>query len=196
MGHWTNGISADHMQRILKTEYGGMNEALYNLSAITGKRQYFRTATRFEQPDFFGPLAGNRDELKGLHTNTNIPKVIGAAIGIDRRCLLPRGVEILLRRSDAGTRLRDGRDEQWHAVTDATCASMERGSAVHGLLRADAILFAAGVVASEKRDEDVLFPAGNGVLESFSFAVQFVLVVHGNKRVGICEICGYDLFAQ
>jgi DUF1680 family protein len=67
------------MQRILKTEYGGTNEALYNLSAITGKWQYFRTATRFEQPDFFGPLAGHRDELKGLHTNTNIPKVIGAA---------------------------------------------------------------------------------------------------------------------
>jgi uncharacterized protein len=79
MGHWTNGISDDHMQRILKTEYGGTNEALYNLSAITGKRQYFRTATRFEQSDFFGPLAGHRDELKGLHTNTNIPKVIGAA---------------------------------------------------------------------------------------------------------------------
>ncbi|MGB6393543.1 MAG: beta-L-arabinofuranosidase domain-containing protein [Candidatus Acidiferrales bacterium] len=79
IGHWTNGISDDHMQRILKTEYGGTNEALYNLFAITGKGRYFETARRFEQPDFFNPLAEHRDELKGLHVNTHIPKVIGAA---------------------------------------------------------------------------------------------------------------------
>ena len=79
IGHWCNGISDEHMQRILKTEYGGTNEALYNLYAITGKQQYFDTARRFEQPDFFNPLARHRDELKGLHVNTHIPKVIGAA---------------------------------------------------------------------------------------------------------------------
>jgi DUF1680 family protein len=79
IGHWLNGISDDHMQRILKTEYGGTSESLYNLGAITGNRDYFRMARRFEQPSFFGPLAGHRDELKGLHVNTHIPKVISAA---------------------------------------------------------------------------------------------------------------------
>ncbi|HUJ31041.1 MAG TPA: beta-L-arabinofuranosidase domain-containing protein [Candidatus Acidoferrum sp.] len=79
IGHWCNGISDDHMQRILKTEYGGTNEVLFNLAAATGRYQYFGIARRFEQPSFLDPLAGHRDELKGLHVNTHIPKVIGAA---------------------------------------------------------------------------------------------------------------------
>ncbi len=77
--HWNEGISFEHMQRILKTEYGGTSESLYNLSAITGKEEYFHLAARFQQPDFLDPLAGHRDELKGLHVNTHIPKVIAAA---------------------------------------------------------------------------------------------------------------------
>jgi len=79
MGHWTIGISDAQMQRILRTEYGGTNEALYNLAAITGNWRYFETARKFEKPSFFDPLAGHRDELKGLHVNTHIPQVIGAA---------------------------------------------------------------------------------------------------------------------
>jgi uncharacterized protein len=79
VGHWTTGISDDHMQRILKTEWGGMNESLYNLAQITGNWRYFETGRRFEKPSFFDPLAGHRDELKGLHVNTHIPQVIGAA---------------------------------------------------------------------------------------------------------------------
>lgn len=79
IGHWTTGISDAHMQRILQTEYGGMNEILFNLSAVTGNREYFFIGQRFEKPAFFDPLAGHRDELKGLHVNTHIPEVIGAA---------------------------------------------------------------------------------------------------------------------
>jgi uncharacterized protein len=79
IGHWTTGISDAHMQRILQTEYGGMNEVLFNLFATTGNRGYFFTGQRFEKPAFFDPLAGHRDELKGLHVNTHIPEVIGAA---------------------------------------------------------------------------------------------------------------------
>jgi uncharacterized protein len=78
-GHWTNGLSDEHMQRILKTEFGGMEESLYNLGAITGNWQYFGIGGKFEKPGFFDPLAQHRDELKGLHTNTHIPQVIGAA---------------------------------------------------------------------------------------------------------------------
>lgn len=79
ISHWTTGISDAHMQRILQTEYGGMNESLFNLAAITGRGEYFFIGSRFEKPDFFDPLAGHRDELKGLHVNTHIPEVIGAA---------------------------------------------------------------------------------------------------------------------
>lgn len=79
IGHWTTGISDAHMQRILQTEFGGLNESLLNLFAITGRGEYFGIARRFEKTAFLDPLAGHRDELKGLHVNTHIPQVIGAA---------------------------------------------------------------------------------------------------------------------
>lgn len=81
VGRWTGPLSYDVMQRILLVEYGGMNEVLYNLYAVTGKEEYARTAQRFEHALFFDPLAAHRDQLKGLHANTHIPQVIGAARG-------------------------------------------------------------------------------------------------------------------
>jgi len=77
--HWQESISDEHMQRILQTEFGGMNEVLGNLSAVTGKQQYLYLAGRFEKNMFLDPLAEHRDELKGIHANTHIPQVIGAA---------------------------------------------------------------------------------------------------------------------
>jgi DUF1680 family protein len=76
---WSTPLSYEHMQRVLGTEFGGMAEVLCNLYAVTGKRQYLGLARRFEHAEFFDPLAAHRDELKGLHVNTQIPKVIGAA---------------------------------------------------------------------------------------------------------------------
>jgi hypothetical protein len=77
--HWQESISDQLMQRILQTEFGGMNEALGNLFALTGKPQYLHLAGRFEKTMFLDPLAEHRDELKGIHANTHIPQVIGAA---------------------------------------------------------------------------------------------------------------------
>ena len=73
------GVPDEQRQRMLRTEYGGMNEVLANLYGLTGKQQYLDTAHMFEQPSFLDPLAGHRDELKGLHANTHVPKIIGAA---------------------------------------------------------------------------------------------------------------------
>jgi DUF1680 family protein len=67
------------MARVLRVEFGGMNEVLYNLYAVTGVKDYAEAAHRFDQERLFGPLADGRDELKGLHVNTQIPKIIGAA---------------------------------------------------------------------------------------------------------------------
>jgi hypothetical protein len=63
----------------LRTEYGGMNEVLVNLAAVTKKDRYIEAARLFEQPGFLDPLAARRDELQGLHANTHVPKIIGAA---------------------------------------------------------------------------------------------------------------------
>ena len=83
MGQWVQeyfvGISIDQRQRMLRTEYGGMNEVFASLAALTKKERYIDAARLFEQPGFFDPLAGRRDELQGLHANTHVPKIIGAA---------------------------------------------------------------------------------------------------------------------
>jgi uncharacterized protein len=83
MGQWAQefmgNFSVDQRQRMLRTEYGGMNEVLANLAAVTQKERYVDAAHLFEQPGFLDPLAERRDELQGLHANTHVPKIIGAA---------------------------------------------------------------------------------------------------------------------
>jgi hypothetical protein len=83
MGQWAqefmSGFSADQRQRMLRTEYGGMNEVFANLAAVTKNERYIDAAHLFEQPGFLDPLAERRDELQGLHANTHVPKIIGAA---------------------------------------------------------------------------------------------------------------------
>ncbi|MCJ1695863.1 glycoside hydrolase family 127 protein [Rathayibacter caricis] len=63
---------------LLRTEYGGMNEALYKLFEITGKSEHKRAAEYFDERALFERLANNEDVLNGLHANTTIPKLIGA----------------------------------------------------------------------------------------------------------------------
>ena len=63
---------------MLRTEYGGMNEALYELYNITGNDHYKTAAQYFDEIDLFKKLANNQDVLNGLHANTTIPKLTGA----------------------------------------------------------------------------------------------------------------------
>jgi DUF1680 family protein len=76
---WTADKPEEHMQDILKTEYGGMSEVLYNLAGVSGDDRWARVGDRFVKKSFFTPLAMRRDELKGLHANTHMPQVLGAA---------------------------------------------------------------------------------------------------------------------
>ncbi len=76
---WSASKSEEHMQDILRTEYGGMNEVLYNLAAVTGNDRWAKAGDRFTKKEFFNPLALRNDQLTGLHVNTHIPQVIGAA---------------------------------------------------------------------------------------------------------------------
>ena len=78
-GRWAAQLTDAAMARTLEVEHGGMNEVLANLYDITGKREYLETARRFEHRRIVDPLAEERDQLKGLHANTQIPKIIGAA---------------------------------------------------------------------------------------------------------------------
>jgi len=79
MARWVQPLGDEAMARVLEREYGGMNEVLYNLSAVSGDDQWRDLAHRFDHERVFAPLAAGRDELKGVHANTTIPKIIGAA---------------------------------------------------------------------------------------------------------------------
>ncbi|HVC47098.1 MAG TPA: glycoside hydrolase family 127 protein [Terracidiphilus sp.] len=76
-------FTADDWQRALLVEQGGMNEASFNLYALTGNPKYRELGFRFEHHKIFDPLAEDKDMLGGNHANTNIPKVIGAARGYE-----------------------------------------------------------------------------------------------------------------
>src|SRR5262249_43620673 len=76
---WADRLNDEEMARVLQVEYGGMNEVLYDLYAITGDRRHADLAHRFDQAELFDPLAEGRDELRGLHANTQLAKVLGAA---------------------------------------------------------------------------------------------------------------------
>ncbi|MGC1605020.1 MAG: beta-L-arabinofuranosidase domain-containing protein [Candidatus Acidiferrum sp.] len=77
---WRTGrIPEEQMQRTLQTEFGGMNEVLANLSAVTGNPHYLEVAKRFDHHVVMDPAARGRDTLTGLHANTQVPKFIGAA---------------------------------------------------------------------------------------------------------------------
>ena len=75
----TDRLNEEQMQRMLKVEFGGMSEVLVNLYALTGNPDQLALARRFDHEAVLDPLANHRDELKGLHVNTQIPKIIGAA---------------------------------------------------------------------------------------------------------------------
>jgi uncharacterized protein len=77
---WRTGrIPEEQMQRTLQTEFGGMNEVLANLSAVTGNPHYLGVAKRFDHHLVMDPAAHGQDTLTGLHANTQVPKFIGAA---------------------------------------------------------------------------------------------------------------------
>ncbi|MFD4960014.1 beta-L-arabinofuranosidase domain-containing protein [Microbacterium sp. NPDC058389] len=65
--------------RILDCEFGGMTEAFARLALVTRDAAYLRLARRFARRGLVEPLAAGRDELDGLHANTQIPVAVGFA---------------------------------------------------------------------------------------------------------------------
>jgi hypothetical protein len=66
------------VQRMLNTEFGGMNEVLADLYADTGDRRWLRLSYAFEHRAFTEPLQRHQDRLAGQHGNTQVPKMIGS----------------------------------------------------------------------------------------------------------------------
>jgi DUF1680 family protein len=79
-GTWIENYSSslDNPARVMAVEYGGMNEALYDLYAVTKNDDHKRAAEHFDEVTLFRELAAGNDVLAGLHANATIPKIIGA----------------------------------------------------------------------------------------------------------------------
>ncbi len=80
---WAEGVVAplsdEQIQRMLNTEFGGMNEVFVDLWEDTGDDRWLRLSYKFEHTDFLEPLRRHQDNLANKHGNTQIPKLIGSA---------------------------------------------------------------------------------------------------------------------
>ena len=83
LGDWvcdrTKKWNDDTRRTVLSIEYGGMNDAMYDLYALTGEKKYADAAHVFDEDALFERIrSGGLNVLNNLHANTTIPKVIGA----------------------------------------------------------------------------------------------------------------------
>jgi DUF1680 family protein len=70
-------LNDEQIQRMLATEFGGMNEVLADLSVDTNDPRWMKLSDKFEHHAIVDPLSKGQDILGGKHANTNIPKMIG-----------------------------------------------------------------------------------------------------------------------
>ena len=89
MGNWVYNklkpLSEETRVRMIRNEFGGFNEAMYNLYAITKNEKYLWVARFFYHNDKIDPLkapspsgrAGSGIDLGTNHANTFIPKLLG-----------------------------------------------------------------------------------------------------------------------
>ena len=83
MADWTGNVlknlNDEQLQKMLRCEYGGMNDVLANIYAITGNKKYLDLSYRFYDDFVMKPLSQKVDPMPGKHSNTNVPKAIGSA---------------------------------------------------------------------------------------------------------------------
>ena len=83
MSDWTativDPLTEEQRQKMLRCEYGGMNDVLAMVYAITGNKKYLRLSYKFYDDFVMKPLSEKIDPMPGKHSNTNVPKAIGSA---------------------------------------------------------------------------------------------------------------------
>ncbi len=83
MADWTGwllkDLNEDQLELMRKCEYGGMNDILVHTYELTGDKKYLDYSYKFHDKFVLGELEKGIDALQGKHSNTNVPKGIGAA---------------------------------------------------------------------------------------------------------------------
>lgn len=81
MAYWAyqklSSLTDEERKRMLKNEFGGINDSFYTLYELTGKEEYQKLGAFFYHNDVLEPLAQQEDILSKKHANTYIPKLIG-----------------------------------------------------------------------------------------------------------------------
>lgn len=81
MGDWaynkTKDLTDEQRQKAIRNEFGGINEAMYNLYSITRNEKYLQVARFFYHNDKIDPLKQGNNDLGTNHANTFIPKLLG-----------------------------------------------------------------------------------------------------------------------
>ena len=81
MGDWAYNklkpLSEETRRLMLRNEFGGFNEAMYNLYAITRDERHLWVARFFYHNDKIDPLKEGNHDLGTNHANTFIPKLLG-----------------------------------------------------------------------------------------------------------------------
>jgi DUF1680 family protein len=79
---WAESILANlddaQIQRMLATEFGGMNEVAADLYEDTGDKRWMALSDKFVHRAIIEPLAEKKDILAGKHGNTQVPKMQGS----------------------------------------------------------------------------------------------------------------------
>ena len=78
-GNLMNKLTEEQRLKMLNCEYGGMQDVLVNIYSITGNKKYLDLSYKFDDEFIMGQLAKGIDPMAGKHSNTNVPKAIGAA---------------------------------------------------------------------------------------------------------------------
>ncbi len=117
LGDWVynrvSGWSQQTQRTVLSIEYGGMNDCMYDLYAVTGKDSHAAAAHYFDEDALFEKvMQGGRDVLNNRHANTTIPKFIGAL----KRYTVLDGKTVNGQRVDASAYLRYA-EAFWDMVT-------------------------------------------------------------------------------
>ena len=81
MGIWAYSklkpLSEETRLRMIRNEFGGFNDAMYQLYAITRDERYLWVARFFYHDDKIDPLKQGNNDLGTNHANTFIPKLLG-----------------------------------------------------------------------------------------------------------------------
>ncbi len=83
LADWADAVTRDlteaEKETMLGMEHGGMPETLADVYALSGDPKHLAVARRFCHRFVMDPLARGEDRLPGLHANTQVPKIVGAA---------------------------------------------------------------------------------------------------------------------